>query len=76
MKSLDEVLQGIEAFKADMEALGADVKVYHGVDVTKPASVAMIRIILEELKEDLEARPCKHGPIPTVGCPKDLEASS
>ena len=48
MKSLQEVLEGIEAFKKDMEDLGAEVK------VTVSGSPELLAIIKLELKEDLE----------------------
>ncbi len=57
MKSLQEVLEGIEAFKKDMEDLGVDVMVVVAGDYEKvplEGRVTFLALLQMDIGEDLE----------------------
>lgn len=58
MKSLEEILKGVEAFVEDMEELGVDVKVSIAGDPMKlelRPGVTLLAVVKKELGENLEA---------------------
>jgi len=57
MKSLQEVLEGIEAFKRDMEELGVDVEVAVAGDpgkMPREDKVTLLGVVKLQLEEDPE----------------------